>query len=252
MSFHYKNLDAYKESIKFAEKASIWNESWSNRFSITNQLFRASRSIPTHIAIGTLQESMSAAKAKYEIAIGSCLECAACLDIADIYSLISSEIATSHKKSLLAITQMTMGLCRAAENKSVQEDEPTYHTFPKVEKPIFYHENLDLYSVAIEFAQWSYNLFCQKQATEKALFQELDSALTSILLNIAEGNGRFSKKDKNRFLGYARDGAVKAATAIDIALLDSNIPNSEAKHGESLLARITAMVYKLIGTEKFQ
>jgi four helix bundle protein len=44
----------------------------------------------------------------------------------------------------------------------------------------------------------------------------LDRASTGVALNIAEGNGKFSMKDRCRFIGHARTTALQAAAAFDV------------------------------------
>jgi hypothetical protein len=62
----------------------------------------------------------------------------------------------------------------------------------------FHHEKLTVYQRALEFASWSPDLI--ESLTKKTSTRDhLERSGDSIALNIAEGNGKFSKKDRARF-----------------------------------------------------
>ena len=61
----------------------------------------------------------------------------------------------------------------------------------------FDHEKLDVYRVAIEFVAWSGDLLDGAMlGTRLSAAKHLDQASTSIPLNIAEGNGKRSDRDR--------------------------------------------------------
>jgi four helix bundle protein len=81
--------------------------------------------------------------------------------------------------------------------------------------PYFDHEKLDVYRNSIAFCAWVGDflpLITQKTSAK----DQLDRASTSIPLNIAEGNGKFSVKDRARFLKMARGSALECAAALDV------------------------------------
>jgi four helix bundle protein len=82
-------------------------------------------------------------------------------------------------------------------------------------KTYFDHERLDVYQEAIAFCGWAGDLLSEVtvKASEK---DQLDRASTSIPLNIAEGNGKFSNADRARFLEIARGSALECAACIDV------------------------------------
>ena len=67
----------------------------------------------------------------------------------------------------------------------------------------FDHEKLDVYQEAIAFCGWV-GEFLTAISAKAAAKDQLDRASTSIPLNIAEGNGKFSAKDRARFFEMAR------------------------------------------------
>src|SRR5438105_7140558 len=82
-------------------------------------------------------------------------------------------------------------------------------------KIYFDHEKLDVYREAIAFCAWA-GEFLNGITAKAAAKDQLDRASTSIPLNIAEGNGKFSTKDRARFLEIARGSALECAACLDV------------------------------------
>ncbi len=71
-----------------------------------------------------------------------------------------------------------------------------------------------------------------------------DEASTSLLLNIAEGNGRFSQLDQRLFIGRAQEAGVKLAAYLDLV---SPIETESTDAAKSLLHEVMAMLGGLKG-----
>jgi four helix bundle protein len=82
-------------------------------------------------------------------------------------------------------------------------------------KPYFDHEKLNVYQVSLGFNEWVGN-FLPSITAKAAAKDQLDRAATSISLNIAEGNGKFSKRDRARFFDIARGSALESAAGLDV------------------------------------
>jgi len=82
-------------------------------------------------------------------------------------------------------------------------------------KTYFDHEKLDVYQESIAFCGWVGELLGQISA-KAAAKDQLDRASTSLPLNIAEGNGKFSTVDRARFLEIARGSALECAACLDV------------------------------------
>ena len=71
----------------------------------------------------------------------------------------------------------------------------------------FSHEKLLVYDRSLEFVELSHEIL-SKQNDKSNVFDQLDRASTSIALNIAEGTGKYTNKDKCRYYDIARGSAV--------------------------------------------
>lgn len=82
----------------------------------------------------------------------------------------------------------------------------------------FHFEDLDVWQRAIEFAdgviEISENL--QSSRNHFRLVEQLEAAATSIAMNIAEGKGRYSKKEFAQFLYIARGSLYETVTLLRI------------------------------------
>jgi four helix bundle protein len=106
------------------------------------------------------------------------------------------------------------------------------------------YQRFDVYRVALGFQVLVPQLFPRRGSA--ALRGQLDRASASILLNIAEGCGRFSRGDKAQFYRIARGSAMESAAVLDILLSRGLIAPSVHRHGHGLLVRVTQMLTRLI------
>jgi len=74
------------------------------------------------------------------------------------------------------------------------------------------------------------------------LCREVDKSATSLVLNVAEGNGRYSELDHKRFLEIAAASAVKAAAYLDLYQQKVLRGRVETTQGREFLSRIVAML----------
>ena len=63
----------------------------------------------------------------------------------------------------------------------------------------FDHERLDVYQVALDFLVLADDIVGRLPRGRGHLADQLSRASTSIVLNMAEGAGKFAKADKRRF-----------------------------------------------------
>ena len=113
-------------------------------------------------------------------------------------------------------------------------------------EPIFDHDRLDVYRLSIEYVASSFAIAkdlngCHRHARDQWL-----RAAQSIPLNIAEGNGKRSLKDRSRFLDIARGSALECVAIQDILAATEGL--NETRHTElkRTLHRIVSMLTRLI------
>ncbi len=110
---------------------------------------------------------------------------------------------------------------------------------------LFDHEKLDVYRAAIAFCAWT-GEFLDGTAGKTAAKDQLDRASTSIALNIAEGNGKFSQRDRARFLEMARGSALECAACLDVLVARRLTTPDAVAPAKGELARIVQMLVGLL------
>ncbi len=112
-------------------------------------------------------------------------------------------------------------------------------------KIFFDHEKLDVYREAIAFCGWAGEILAQISA-RAAVKDQLDRASTSIPLNIAEGNGKFSERDRARFLEIARGSALECAACLDVLLVRGLFAEAGIVSQKEQLSRIVQMLMGML------
>lgn len=112
----------------------------------------------------------------------------------------------------------------------------------------FDHEKLDVYRLSVDFVRWVSDslddgelLGCKLSAVK-----HLDDSCCSILNNIAEGNGKRSRRDRCRFFDIARGSALECAASLDVLVARKKLSEQQAEEGKAMLVRIVSMLVKLI------
>jgi len=113
-------------------------------------------------------------------------------------------------------------------------------------EPTFDHERLDVYRLSIDYVAFSYRIAKTLSGINRHARDQWLRAAQSIPLNIAEGNGKQSLKDKNRFFEIARGSALECASIHDVLRVCDAIDPTSDSHGKSNLKRIVSMLTRLI------
>jgi len=104
-------------------------------------------------------------------------------------------------------------------------------------------ERLDCYRVAVEFQAIAARIVTNRRLG--ALRDQLDRASVSIVLNIAEGAGRRSLRDKAHFFTIARGSATECAAVLDLLLARGLVSPADHRHGRGLLIRVVQMLTRM-------
>jgi four helix bundle protein len=109
----------------------------------------------------------------------------------------------------------------------------------------FHHEKLTVYKRALEFATWSQDLI--ESVTKKTSTRDhLERSGDSIALNIAEGNGKFSRKDRARFFQIAHGSALESAACLDLLVARRCCTTGAITRGKAILDEIVKMLFKML------
>jgi len=112
-------------------------------------------------------------------------------------------------------------------------------------KTYFDHERLDVYQEVIAFCGWVGDLLSEV-SVKAAAKDQLDRASTSIPLNIAEGNGKFSYADRARFLEIARGSGLECAACIDVLAVRKLVATERIIPAKEQLVRIVNMLMGML------
>lgn len=109
----------------------------------------------------------------------------------------------------------------------------------------FSHEKLNVYQHSLEFIDFV-NQLISSNLNKLNVIDQLDRAVTSIPLNIAEGTGKYTPKDKCRYYDIARGSALECAACLDVLLKREKITKEFCEKGKNLLLEIVSMLTGLI------
>lgn len=112
-------------------------------------------------------------------------------------------------------------------------------------KIYFDHEKLDAYQKSLKFAAWC-EAVLERVPKSAAIYNQLDRARTSIVLNIPEGNGRFTPADRCKFFDIARGSALECAGCLDLIFIKGILSEPELDTGKLLLKDIVSLLVGLI------
>ncbi len=113
-------------------------------------------------------------------------------------------------------------------------------------EPIFDHDRLDVYRLAIEYVSASFADAKSLDGVHRHVRDQWLRAAQSIPLNIAEGNGKRSLKDRNRFLDIARGSTLECAAIQDVLAAIDGLDDGRHRELKTMLKRIVSMLTRLI------
>lgn len=114
---------------------------------------------------------------------------------------------------------------------------------------LFNHEKLEVYQTSIKFIGWL-TILLEEVPKHKNIIDQIDRASISISLNIAEGNGKRSKKDHNRYIEIALGSTLESAACLDVMVAKRIIKDEAAFEGKEMLQRMAKMLFNLSNSLK--
>jgi four helix bundle protein len=108
---------------------------------------------------------------------------------------------------------------------------------------MFDFKKLHVYSKAKSFCHDSKSILSN---ADKVTCDQYRRASFSIMLNIAEGSARFTKKDKRNFLIIARGSVFECDAILEYLFESGNISKELFKKYEDILEEISRMLFGMI------
>ncbi len=107
------------------------------------------------------------------------------------------------------------------------------------------YERLDVYQCALRFAALSFQVLETMPRGHAELSDQLRRATISIPLNIAEGAGKTTDRERARYHAIARGSAMECAAIFDLLRLQALVPPETAATAKALAVRMVSMLSKM-------
>ena len=122
--FSHEKLEVYRDAVGFIAWLSGLLEGATRVGEVKDQLDRASTSIPLNIAEGNGKYAPRDRCRFFDIAHGSALECAACLDVLVAKAKLTPDQIRPGKQRLQRIVQMLVGLIKRNSTRDYDKPRP--------------------------------------------------------------------------------------------------------------------------------
>jgi four helix bundle protein len=111
---------------------------------------------------------------------------------------------------------------------------------------VFEHQKLEVYQRSLTVLELSDAVAKRLPKGRAELREQMDRASSSIVANIAEGAGEFSRKEKARFYRIARRSAIELAAWLEITTRRRDAHGPLVDSALSELGIVVRMLVKLI------
>jgi four helix bundle protein len=111
---------------------------------------------------------------------------------------------------------------------------------------MFPYEKLEVYKKAVNLNEQVYEFLKNNKSIPGYLKNQLGRSSLSILLNIAEGSGRFTDKDRKSFLVISRGSTFESAAIINFLHKTEDIPDDLRSHLYLEYDEISRMLFAMI------
>ncbi len=224
MPFTYQRLDVYRIAKEFVVFRSDIIKRAKRKIAAIDHLQRAGESVVLNIVHSTETWSAKERLNYLGYANGSALECAACMDVLGVRGICGGDEVMQGKGMLRSVVNMLHGM-RDVTGKRLKEEPAIYGNDQQF---YFGHEKLLVYQKSLAFMAELDDMLDHSQSSSD-LSAKIDKSSTSIILNIAEGNGRFGSAEKTKFFSTSQRALVQTAALIDLI---EGLP--EAKHSHAM------------------
>ena len=233
----HERLDIYKVYMETASLCADIVANAARPVVALDHLDRAMESIGVNLMRGNGQPAGSAARANcLDVSIGSTHECAAALDVCLARCVTDESAHTAGTQNLWRIRGMLLGLKRVSVSRTVREEHAQYGTSK------FPFAALDMYQVSLDGVRWIHG-FLEELAPRTRIQRKLDTSTSGTVLNIAEGHGRKTVADQNRFMRTAQEHAYQTLLMLDLMAARNEVAESRIAEGKAKQVRVVTMLH---------
>ena len=116
---------------------------------------------------------------------------------------------------------------------------------------MFDFEKLDVYKKAKDLNKKVLKFLKNNKVIDSYVRDQLRRASISMVINIAEGSGKFSKADKRNFYTTSRGSVYECISLLEIILEEGQISQSEFQEFYNDFEEISKMLLSLINSQKW-
>jgi len=115
---------------------------------------------------------------------------------------------------------------------------------------MFDFEKLDVYKKAKDLNKTILNFLRENRNIDSYIRDQLRRASISIVINIAEGSGKFSRADKRKFYTIARGSCYECVSLLEIIFGEKQIKEDIFCEYYKLFEQISKMLLGLINSQR--
>lgn len=235
-TFPHERLDVYQRYLTVTGQCEKLVSQAPPTVAALDHLDRAVESVGVNLMRANTQQPGSPQRSSYlDVSIASAHECAACLDVCFARRVVEAKTREAMAMSFWRIRGMLLGMKRVRANR-VGEDRAAYGA------PEFPFANLDMYRVALDSVSWIHDFLVELDPKARTR-RKLDISTTGTVLNIAEGHGRTTPADQNRFMKTAEEHAFQTVLILDLMVAREEVTASRVECGKAIQARVIAMLH---------
>jgi len=127
---------------------------------------------------------------------------------------------------------------------------PNYKLLTQITNSMFDFENLNVYRKAKELNKEILKFLKKNKKIDFYLRDQLKRASISIVLNIAEGSGKFSKAEKRNFYTISRGFIYECVSLLELIFEDNQITKDEFNNFYQKYETLSKMLLGLIHSQK--
>lgn len=111
---------------------------------------------------------------------------------------------------------------------------------------MFPYETLEVYKKAFELNKRVYRILKDRKIIPRYVKDQLGRASLSVMLNIAEGSGRFSAKDRRNFFVTSRSSVFECAAIVEFLFSEKEITEEEKNSLIGSFEEISKILFVMI------